>query len=162
VGAGTLDHLEAVITELEQSYSRESPTEQFTVVRLYRARVQRLIQGRHTLREGRQLYVYAAWLDEALAWLAHDLGDPLTADAYAIDCFEHANQAGHDELCARATDAMASIAMYANHPERSARAARRGIGKSPTFSSIGGAPSCPGGPGPCPPGATKRVRAPPC
>src|SRR2546429_1330578 len=70
VGAGTLDHLEAGITELEPSYSRGSPTQQFTVARVYRARVQGLIQGRHTLREGRQLYVYAAWLDEALAWLA--------------------------------------------------------------------------------------------
>src|SRR5205807_679653 len=129
VGAGTLDHLEAVITDLDQSYSKESPVDQFAVARTYRARVQTLIQARHTFKEGRQLYIYAAWLDEALAWLAHDLGDPLTAEAYAIDCFEHADQVGHGELCAWATDAMASIAMYANRPERAATAVRRGIGK---------------------------------
>jgi tetratricopeptide (TPR) repeat protein len=131
VGAGTFDHLEAVLTELHWSYSKESLAEQFAVARAYRTRVQELIQGRHTFTEGRQLYIYAAWLDEVLAWLSNDLGDALTADAYAIDCFEHADQAGHNELCARAADQMASIAIYANRPERAARAARRGIDKAP-------------------------------
>jgi transcriptional regulator with XRE-family HTH domain len=131
VGTGTLDHLEAVIIDLDQSYSKEAPADQFAVARAYRVRVQTLIQGRHTFKEGRQLYVCAAWLDEALAWLSHDLGDPLTAESYAIDCFERADQVGHDELCAWATDAMASIAMYANRPERAATAARRGSGKAP-------------------------------
>jgi len=132
VGAGTFDHLEAVLTELHWSHSKESLAEQFAVARAYRARVQELLQGRHTFKEGRQLCVYAAWLDEILAWLAHDLGDALTAEAHAIDCFEHADQVGHDELCAWATDQMASIAMYADHPHRAAAAARRGIGGAPT------------------------------
>jgi hypothetical protein len=132
VGPGTFDHLEAVLTELHWSYSKETLAEQFAVARAYRTRVHELIQGRHTFREGRQLYVYAAWLDEILAWLSNDLGNPLTAEAYAVDCFEHADQAGHDELCAWATDQMASIAMYANRPQRAATAARRGIERAPT------------------------------
>lgn len=132
VGAGTFDHLEAVLTELHWSYSKESIPEQFAVARAYRTQVQELIQGPHTFTEGRQLYIFAAWLDEILAGLADDLGDTLTAEAYAIDCFEHADQAGHDELCAWATDQMASIAIYANRPERAARAAMRGIERAPT------------------------------
>src|SRR6267378_7039048 len=131
VGAGTFDHLEAVLTELHWSYSTESIPEQFAVARAYRTHVQELIQGPHTFREGQHLYVYAAWLDEILAGLADDLGDALTAEAYAIDCFEHADQAGHDELCAWATDQMASIAIYANRPQRAAAAARRGIERAP-------------------------------
>jgi len=131
VGAGTFDHLEAVLTELRCSFYEQPPAEQFAVARAYRARVQELIQGRHTFREGQHLYVYAAWLDEILAGLADDLGDALTAEAYAIDCFEHADQAGHHELCAWATDQMASIAIYANRPERAAAAARRGIERAP-------------------------------
>jgi tetratricopeptide (TPR) repeat protein len=131
VGVGTLDHLEAVLTELYCSYSKESLAEHFAVARAYRTRVQELIQGRHTLQEGRQLYVYAAWLDHTLAWRAHELGDALTGEAYAIDCFEHADQAGHGELCAWATDQMASIAIYANRSERAAKAARRGIERIP-------------------------------
>src|SRR5437588_10126302 len=67
-----------------------------------------------------------------LSWLANHLGDALTAEAYAIDCFEHAAQAGHDELCAWAADQMASIAIYANRPERAAAAARSGIERAPT------------------------------
>ena len=51
-------------------------------------------------------------VSEALAWLAHDLGDPLAAEAWAIDAFEHADQAddhhetGHREqrLFRRADD----------------------------------------------------------
>jgi tetratricopeptide (TPR) repeat protein len=70
-------------------------------------------------------------LDELLTWLANNLGDALTAEAYAIDCFEHADQAGHDELCSWAADLMASIAIYANRPERAAAAARRGIERAP-------------------------------
>jgi tetratricopeptide (TPR) repeat protein len=131
VGAGTFDHFEAVLSELYGSYFKKSLAEQFAVARAYRTRVHKLIQRRHTLKEGQQLYVYAAWLDEMLAWTANDLGDPLTAEAYAIDCFEHADQAGHDELCAWAANQMATIAIYANRPERAARAARRGIDRAP-------------------------------
>jgi tetratricopeptide (TPR) repeat protein len=136
VGAGTFDHLEAVLTELRCSYYEQPPAEQFAVARAYRTRVQELIQGRHTFAEGRQLYIYAALLDETLVWRAQDLGDALTAEAYAIDCFEHADQAGHDELCAWAADQMASIAIYANRPERAATAVRKGIERAPAVHPV--------------------------
>lgn len=89
------------------------------------------MQGQHTLQEERELYVYAAWLSELLARHTHELGFPLTAEAYAIDCYEHAGQAGHGVLCAWAADAMASIALYANRPGKAVAAARRGIAKLP-------------------------------
>jgi hypothetical protein len=107
VGAGTLDHLEAVVTDLDRSYWAKPPGELFVVARAYRQRVDQLIQGRHTLREERELYFYAAWLSELLALLAHDFGFPLAAEAYAIDCYEHADQAGQDVLCAWATETIA-------------------------------------------------------
>lgn len=131
VGRGTFDQLEAVVTTLDRSYCEVLPAEQFIVARAYRAYVQELIEGRHTLKETQQLYIYAGWLSEMLAWLAHDLGNQLAAEAYAIDCYEHADQAGHDELCAWASDAMASIAMYAHRPERAVQAAHKGIEKAP-------------------------------
>lgn len=101
------------------------------VARAYRQRVEQLIQGQHTLKEERELYVYAAWLSDLLAWHAHELGFPLAAEAYAIDCYQHADQAGHGVLCAMAADAMASIALYANRPGKALLAARKGIGKIP-------------------------------
>ncbi|MGH3886220.1 MAG: helix-turn-helix domain-containing protein [Pseudonocardiaceae bacterium] len=131
VGAGTLDHLEAVLTNLDRSYHVQPLGELFVVTRAYRQRVEQLIQSRHTLTEERELYVYAAWLSELLAWLTHDLGFPLAAEAYAIDCYQHANQAGHGVLCAWATDALASIAQNADRPGKAVLAARKGIGKIP-------------------------------
>ncbi len=132
VGTSTLDHLEAVVTDLNRSHRVKPPGELFVVARAYRQRVDQLIQGRHTLKEERELYVYAAWLSELLAWHAHELGFPLTAEAYAIDCYEHADQAGHHELCAWAADAMAMIALYAARPGKAVIAAQKGIEKIPT------------------------------
>jgi len=131
VGTGTLDHLEAVLTDIDRSHCVKQPGELFAVARLYRQRVDQLIQGRHTLKEERELYVYAAWLSELLAWHAHELGFPLPAEAYAIDCYEHADQAGHGVLCAWATDAMATIALYADRPGNAVPAAKKGIGQIP-------------------------------
>jgi hypothetical protein len=131
VGRGTFDQLEAVLTSLNQAYHQAQPAEQFLVAHAYRSYVQELIKGRHTLKEARELYAYAGWLSEILAWLAHDLGNPLAAEAYAVDCYEHADQAGHDELCAWASDALASFPLYAEYPERAVEAAHRGIEKVP-------------------------------
>ncbi|MEV5705138.1 helix-turn-helix transcriptional regulator [Actinoallomurus sp. NPDC052274] len=131
VGTGTFDHLQAAVAAIDRSYVTEPPAEVFAVARAYRVRVQELIRGPHTLKQGRELYVWAAWLSELLAWLAHDLGHPLTAEAYAIDSFEHADQAGHDELCAWAADALASIATYTDRPDRAVAAAHKGITRAP-------------------------------
>ncbi len=131
VGAATLDHLEAVLTDLDRSHCVQQPGELFAVARAYRRRVDQLIQGRHTLKEERELYVYAAWLSEVLAPQAQDLGFPLAAEAYALDCYEHAYQAGHDVLCARATETMASIAFYTGRPGKAVLAAQKGIVKIP-------------------------------
>jgi hypothetical protein len=131
VGAGMLDHFEAVVTDLDRSYWATPPGELFAMARSYRRRVDQLIQGRHTLKEERELYFYAAWLSELLALLAHDCGFPLAAEAYAIDCYEHADQAGHGVLCAWATETMTTIALYANRPGKAIMAAKKGIGRTP-------------------------------
>lgn len=129
VGRSTLEHLQTVIRDLAGGYSRCAPVDLFAVARLYRRRIDQLLTGPYTLKEERELYVLAGWLSELLAWLAHDLGDPLAAEAFAVDCFEHADQAGHDELCGWAADAMASIALHAGWPDRAVSAAARGLGR---------------------------------
>ncbi|MEV0593172.1 hypothetical protein [Nonomuraea cavernae] len=132
VGRSTLDHLQTVVHDLAGGYSRRAPADLFTVARLYRRKIDQLLAGPRTLKEGRELFVLAGWLSEILAWLSHDLGDALTARAYAVDCFEHADQAGHDELCGWAADAMASIALHADRPGRAVSAAMRGLSRVPT------------------------------
>ena len=51
VGAGTLDHLEAVLTDLDRSAYVQPPRKLFAVARAYRQHVDQLIQGRHTLKD---------------------------------------------------------------------------------------------------------------
>ncbi|MEV8634532.1 hypothetical protein AB0395_23025 [Streptosporangium sp. NPDC051023] len=131
VGRSTLDHLEVVITDIVVNSRRSSPTDVFTVARAYRHRVDQLIRSPHTLREGRELYVYAGWLSQELAWLAHATGDPVAANAYAVDALEHAHQAGHDELYAHAANALISISIQADRPDRALSAARRGLARVP-------------------------------
>ena len=126
----TLERLDAVLTELDRAYSKECPAELFVLARSFRVRVDQLIHGRHTLKDIRELYVYAAWLSELLAWLSHDLGSPSTAEAYAVDCYRHADQAEHDELCAWAMDALASIALYDKRPRCALTAARKGMARA--------------------------------
>ncbi len=132
VGQGTLDHLELVVSDLNRGYTKDPPAEQFVVARAYRSRVDELIRGRHTLKELRELYVYAAWLSERLAWLAYDLGNNRTARAYALDCYTHADKAGHGELCGWAANVTASIVMDSEHPDGAIRAAMQGVAKVST------------------------------
>jgi transcriptional regulator with XRE-family HTH domain len=129
VGQGTLDHLELVISDLNRAYMKDPPAEQFVVARVYRSRVDELIRGRHTLKELQALSVHAACLSELLAWLAYDLGNFRTAQAYALDCYAYADEAGHGELCGWAAHAMAAIAIDSEHPDRAAKAAMQGVAK---------------------------------
>lgn len=132
VGQGTLDHLELAISDLNQGYQKNLPAEQFIVARFYRSRVNELICGHQTLKELQALYVYAAWLSEHLAWLAHDLGNSRTAQAFALDCYTYADEVGHGELCGWAADAMASITLYSERPHSALTAAMRGATKVPS------------------------------
>ncbi|MGH3721434.1 MAG: helix-turn-helix transcriptional regulator [Pseudonocardiaceae bacterium] len=132
VGQGTLEQLEVVISDLNRAYMKNPPAEQFVVARAYRSRVDELIRGRHTLKELQELYVHAACLSELLAWLAYDLGNFRTAQAYALDCYAHADEAGHGELCGWAAHAMAAIAIDSEHPDRAARAAMQGVARIST------------------------------
>ncbi|MGH3904370.1 MAG: hypothetical protein ACRDTE_09295, partial [Pseudonocardiaceae bacterium] len=89
-----------------------------------------LIDGQHTLRQGRDLYRCAGWLSIVLAWLSHDLGDAVAADAYCLDAWEHGWQAEDDAICAWAMDAQASIAMYNHRPAVARDAALKGLSRA--------------------------------
>jgi len=131
VGAATFGHLEAAVMQLDRAYTVEPPAGLFGLARGYRARVAEMASGSCTLRELRELYVFAGWLSEKLAWLSHDLGDPMAAEAWAVDSFAHAEEAGHAELCAWAMDAMASIAIYTGRSQKAVAAARAGMARVP-------------------------------
>lgn len=136
VGAGTLDHLEAVVLDLDRAYNCRPASELFPVARAYRQRVEQLLDGTHTLQEARELYVRAADLSNLLSDTAHDLGSRLAAEAHAIDSHRHAELAGHGEAAAWASSALASWSFYAGRSDKAVSAAGRGLSTSPRNSPI--------------------------
>jgi len=130
VGAGTLDHLSTVVAGIDRAYPWQPATELFPLARAYRLYVERLLDGRHTLAEARELYVHGAYLSHLLSDLAYNLGSTVAARAYAIDSHQLADQAGHGELCAWAADSLAVAAMQTD-PGEAAGAAIKGLRRVP-------------------------------
>src|SRR5262249_17772566 len=135
LGPRTLDHLDSVVSGMAAAYSHTSPGELFPKARWYRRRVEDLIAGQLTLREGRELYRHAGWLSIILAWLSHDLGDPVTAEAHCLDAWEHGWQAEDNEICAWAMDAENTVFTYSNRPVAAKDAAERGLKLAPRGST---------------------------
>jgi tetratricopeptide (TPR) repeat protein len=135
LGPRTLEHLESVVCSMAAAFAHTSPDELFSKVRWYRHQVEHLIAGRHTLREGRELYRHAGWLSIILAWLSNDLGDPVTGEAHCLDAWEHGWQAEDNEICAWSMDAKSTIATYSNQPSVARDAAERGLQQAPRGSA---------------------------
>jgi transcriptional regulator with XRE-family HTH domain/tetratricopeptide (TPR) repeat protein len=135
LGPRTLEHLDFGVSGMAAAYDRTPSGELFPKARWYRRQVEGLIAGQHTLREGRELYRHAGWLSIILAWLSHDLGDPVTAEAYCLDAWEHGWQAEDYEICAWAMDAKNTICTYRNQPAAARDAAERGLKYAPRGSA---------------------------
>ncbi|MGH3692692.1 MAG: tetratricopeptide repeat protein [Pseudonocardiaceae bacterium] len=135
LGPMTLEHIESVVRGIAADFAHTLPGELFSKVRWYRREVEDLITGRHTLREGKELYRHAGWLSVILAWLSNDLGDPVTAEAHCMDAWEHGWQAEDNEICAWAMDAKATIFTYSNQSSAARDAAERGLQQAPRGSA---------------------------
>jgi hypothetical protein len=131
VGPGALEHLELAVTQFSRTYAGTSPAALFPQVWWYRREVDRLLDGPHTLREGRELYVWGGWLSVLLSGLAFDQGDLATARAYAVDAWHHGEQAGHHELCAWAMVEDTLSALHNHQPDQALTAALRGAQVAP-------------------------------
>jgi len=66
-----------------------------------------------------------------MADLAYGLGSTLTARAFAIDSYQHAHDAGHDELCAWAADTHAMVMLHTDQPGSVTSAALKGLDRVP-------------------------------
>lgn len=131
LGPRTLEHLDSVVSDMATISPHTPPGELFPKARWYRRQVEDLIAGRHTLREGRELYRHAGSLSVILAWLLIDLGDLGTAEAHCLDAWEHGWQAEDHEICAWAMDAKTTISTYSNQPVAARDAAERGLKHAP-------------------------------
>lgn len=135
LGPRTLEHLDFVISGMAATTNHTPPGELFPKARWYRRQVEDLIAGRHTLREGKELYRHAGSMSIVLAWLSIDLGDLVTAEAHCLDAWEHGWQAEDYEICAWAMDAKTTVATYRNQPAVARDAAERGLKHAPLGSA---------------------------
>jgi transcriptional regulator with XRE-family HTH domain len=131
IGAGTLEHIAAVAAELYDSYPAQPAVQIFPVARAYRQRVAQLLGGKRTLEQARELYVLAADLSDLLSDLSFDLGSPHAAQEYALDSYEHADQAGHTELCAWAAGTLSTWHFLAGEPTKAVDVATLGMSRAP-------------------------------
>jgi hypothetical protein len=98
IGSGTIDALSETANLLCRAYS-STPAEMLrdrTKRRLQQ--VIRLLGGRSTLNQHRELLVVAAWLGVLLGCLHYDLGEREEAEAARQAAYQWAKQAGHGEL----------------------------------------------------------------
>lgn len=135
VGPRTVEHLELAVAGMAAAFTYTPPAELLPQARWYRHKVDGLLDGPHTLRQGRDLYRQAGWLSIVLAWLSHDLGDNVAADAYCLDAYEHGWQAEDNEICAWAMDVTATVARANHRPVAARDAALKGLHHAPEGSA---------------------------
>jgi tetratricopeptide (TPR) repeat protein len=74
-------------------------------------------------------------LSIVLAWLSHDLGDTVAADAYCLDAYEHGWQAEDSAICAWAMDVTATVARENHRPAAARDTALKGLHHAPEGSA---------------------------
>ncbi|MGP3978982.1 XRE family transcriptional regulator [Streptomyces sp. 8N114] len=134
IGSGTLDHLEGQLERLTARYAATPAREAWRIAGGVRAEVAQLMEGRHTLVQGRELARLAGMLSVVLGWLAHDMGAATAAEAWCRDGYAHGLQAEVPEVCAWADDARATICLYDDRPGQALAAAERGAAHAPAGS----------------------------
>lgn len=97
---GTLDLLDGVVDRLCRDYPTVAPELLSERGRTYLAHVLRLLDGRVSLTEHRELLVRAGWLSVLLACTLFDAGDKLGAELVRRTARRLGEQAGHGEVLA--------------------------------------------------------------
>lgn len=100
VSGETLDKLEEAVDRMAMAYATTPPDRLLVKVRKHLAYVDRLLDARKTLDQGRRLLVVGGWLSLLRATLHVDLRQGNAATAYLGAAAELAGQTGHAEIAA--------------------------------------------------------------
>jgi hypothetical protein len=111
VGDLTVEQLHADILGIAQNYLRAPTRPLFVRSRGVRDRAFRLLAGRQSPKQSRDLYSAAGWAITLLAWMSVDLGRPDVAERHTRTAWACAEAADHDVLRAwiRATQHTAAF-----------------------------------------------------
>lgn len=127
VGSGTLTLLQDAVDGLCRDYSREDARELSTRARSHLGYVTRLLEGRTTLAQHRELLVLAGWLAALLACARYDAGDRPAARAACRMARQFAGQAGHGEITAWSWEIAAWFALVEGRYTDTAAMAEAGM-----------------------------------
>lgn len=98
VGKETIEQLELVTEQLCCEYAWRDPVELRNDTQHWLRQITKLIEGRCTLREHRDLLVLSGWLTLLLACLEYDLGQARQADFARAAANSIGKETGHGEL----------------------------------------------------------------
>lgn len=133
LGPGTLEQLQELVEHLGVEYFTVPPAEFRDTVLSWRRYVARLLDGKLTLRERRDLYSVAGALTGLLAEVSLALGEkagPHCATALAL-----AQEAGDARLAGWVRGTQAQIALYTGDPQQAVTYAQAGRGVAPIGST---------------------------
>lgn len=136
LGPATLQNLEEVVEQLGMDYLHTPPPQLFSEVHRWRQYVNRLLQGRHTLAQRRQLYAVAGWLSALLGHLCYDLGHREAAETHCSTALHLAGEVGQAELTGWVRGSQALFATFSERPEQAVALAQAGQRVAPPDSAV--------------------------
>jgi transcriptional regulator with XRE-family HTH domain len=111
LAAGTLELLDAAVDRMCRSYPADDPAELSERAARHLRYVTRLLAGRVTLAQHRELLVIAGWLAALIACACFDVGDTHPAETARVMAGQFGAQAGHGELIAWSFEISAYFAL---------------------------------------------------
>lgn len=111
IGPGTIESLYTIFDKLCRDYpSASAPELQQKLKRLY-ARLMRLLQGRMTFAQHKELIALSGWLTALLACVDWDMNERDAAETARAATFRFAKEIGHNELIAWSYEMQAWFAL---------------------------------------------------
>jgi transcriptional regulator with XRE-family HTH domain len=135
LGGGTLELLDAAVDRMCRSYPAEDPSELSERAAAHLRYVTRLLGGRMTLAQHRELLVIAGWLAALLACGCYDAGDPHAAETARLMACQFGAQAGHAELVAWSFEIAAYFALVEGRYRDTVALSEAGIERAGTATS---------------------------
>ncbi|HEY2723088.1 MAG TPA: hypothetical protein VGI84_00250 [Pseudonocardiaceae bacterium] len=112
----TVEQLQELVEHLGTRYFAIAPADFRETVLLWRRYVARLLGGKVTLNERRELYAVAGWLSGLLAEVSLALGDE--AQTHCATALALANEVGHAQLAGWVRGTQAQVAFVRRRPAR--------------------------------------------
>ena len=136
LGPGTLEAVEAVVDRRCRDYSSTPPRVLAPRVRERLRYLGRLLDGRATLAQRRELLAAGGWLAALLAVCQFDLGQRDAAEANRHAAFQLGREIGHRQVMAWALETQAWFAVFEQRFRQAADLAREGQALAPAGTPV--------------------------